>query len=188
MDSDYRSFALRRHRILAHYLSSYCWRKNVDCVWIDRAQLATFLQLERFKSERLEWIQDDVRFLFPHTYASEFEDSLSEMFFSRIPFEHLPLPVRTEDQYIRNYTSMFPGIWKNPRNSDDPKIRQEYLDGLEEFISYSDRALDEKIKISKRAVYLDRKKSECSEASLLAILSLGLAGLDDSRGYEKNGA
>lgn len=47
-------------------LTHWAWSRGADCVCVDGRKLLPFLGLERMKSERAEWLKDDVRLYFPH--------------------------------------------------------------------------------------------------------------------------
>jgi hypothetical protein len=86
----HRDFCRRQHRMLALHLSLEAWRTGVDCLLLERLHLEEFLNLQRFKSTRIQWLLEDVRPWFAHPYPIHTEgalDSLQRLYLSRIPLE-----------------------------------------------------------------------------------------------------
>jgi len=70
----YRESQARLHRILGAYLSLEAWKNGVDCVVLERKTLLSFLNLERMKNKRIDWLKSDLETLFPYarnTYYSK---------------------------------------------------------------------------------------------------------------------
>jgi hypothetical protein len=87
-DETYRQAVSRQHRIYAHYLALYAWRRKLDCLIINRQQLLKLLNLKAIKQTRMAWFEEDFRPWFPelHTmWASNNMDRLSSVFLSRLP-------------------------------------------------------------------------------------------------------
>lgn len=106
MASEYfhRDSCKRLHRIVANYLAVQAWTGQLDCLVLDRQDLEHFLQLERFKSSRVEWLQEDMRPWFPHQaafYRSGSPSSIHSLFLSRVPIEeHLSSETMTTPERI----------------------------------------------------------------------------------------
>lgn len=83
----HRAACQRQHRVLGHYLAVQAWLRGLDCIAIERADLEVYLGLERFKSERIKWLREDLKSWFPHNSAffkSNAESSLHSIFLSRV--------------------------------------------------------------------------------------------------------
>lgn len=190
MNSDYRDFALRRHRILGHFLSSYAWRKGADCVNVSRQQLQAYLDLEKFREERLQWLVADLKSYFPYSRLFYREGSFNEAFFSRRPFNELPLPQRSETSFLRERPQrailkelpVDPAVYRAMFGADASP--PTYSEELKAYLEYLDEPKAERIRKSSHTLELAKSWQTCKEAEVLAILALGFAGLDDSRGYD----
>jgi len=90
----HRKHCRREHRVLAQFLAIEAWVRGIDCIVLERAELERYLGLERFKSERVRWLQEDVKPWFPFQalhIASTSPSSLYDLFLSRVPIaQHLP--------------------------------------------------------------------------------------------------
>ena len=89
MDS-HRQACQRQHRVLGHFLAIQAWLRGLECFAIERSQLEVFLGLERFKSQRIRWLKQDLAPWFPHQVAffrSNAESSLSTLYIARVPIE-----------------------------------------------------------------------------------------------------
>ena len=177
MESDYRNFALRRHRVLGHYLVQYAWRHAADCLVLDRLLLAAYLGLEKFREERVQWLCDDLRPVFPYSQAYYFEAWLSTLVLSRVPLHTLPRPVRTEEDFLKaNPGAAY--LKSGPHAPPDV-----YASLVGDFLSFKGVSELDLIALSPRSRTVARPKAAFTEVTVLAILALGLAGLDDARGY-----
>ena len=70
------------------------WRRGLDCIVVERADLEAFLGLQKFKSARINALLEDLHPWFwiqvPY-YLTRAPSSLSSLFLSRVPIkEHLP--------------------------------------------------------------------------------------------------
>lgn len=65
-DTLHRELCRRQHRIIGLELLLQAWISQVDALILDRAELSRFLGISRFKSSRIEWIQEDLKPYFPH--------------------------------------------------------------------------------------------------------------------------
>jgi hypothetical protein len=68
MEEPHRESCRRQHRILGHYLAVQAWIKGLDCGVLLRKDLEKFLDLERFKKTRIEWLCEDLMPWFKHHY------------------------------------------------------------------------------------------------------------------------
>jgi hypothetical protein len=184
MQSDYREFAARRHRILAHYLETYCWRNHADCILITRYELEVYLNLEKFKSERLDWLKADIKDSFPFvTYFFE-EDVFSDAALSRVDLMSLPLPTRTEETFLAENPHMV-----QYQGQDIPDINfglqmkmiswDEYIAN---YISYDKVSLHQRVSLSSKTTRLN-SDHKITEVAVLAGLSLTISGLVDRTVY-----
>ncbi|WP_309889589.1 hypothetical protein [Archangium sp.] len=86
----YREYCRRQHRLLAHHLGIEAWRSGEDCLLVERDQLEDFLELERFKGTRVQWLLEDVGPWFKYTYpvySGSAPDSLQALFLSRVAID-----------------------------------------------------------------------------------------------------
>lgn len=83
----YRETHRRSHRILGMFLALRAWHMGVDCVAVNRVSLLRFLELERMRDQRVDWIRDDIKDLFPHvwTTVSSGTNIYATAYFSRFP-------------------------------------------------------------------------------------------------------
>ena len=83
----HREACQRQHRVLGHFLAIQAWLQGLDCVVLERQFLEEYLDLERFKSERVKWLIEDLGPWFPHCYQfdkSNSASSLHSLYMSRI--------------------------------------------------------------------------------------------------------
>ena len=84
----HREACRRQHRVLGHYLAIQAWLRGLDCIALQREDLEAYLGLERFKSERIKWLTEDLAPWFPYKsafYKSSAASSLHSLFISRVP-------------------------------------------------------------------------------------------------------
>src|SRR5437016_2949069 len=62
----YRDACKRSHRILSSYVALWAWRKGVDCVVVDRSELFWYLGIRAMRKQRLHWLGQDIKVLFPY--------------------------------------------------------------------------------------------------------------------------
>jgi len=87
---DLREGARRQHRTVALFAVVQCWLRNLDGVVLDRRHLERLLGLERFKGTRVDWLQEDLRELFPHQavfWQTGKNRSLHSIFASRVSLD-----------------------------------------------------------------------------------------------------
>ena len=84
----YREALRRAHRLIGVYASLWCWTHRVDAIAIPRGQLLPFLGLERMRNDHVDWIESDVKDLFPHVWTTFDSDSgnYGTLYLSRYPF------------------------------------------------------------------------------------------------------
>ena len=83
----YRDACRRSHRILGAYLAMWAWKKRVDCVALDRAQSLRHLSLEAMREVRLEWLDEDIKDLFPYQEVLVVRNNVyGSLYLSRKPF------------------------------------------------------------------------------------------------------
>jgi hypothetical protein len=87
---EHRASCQRQHRVLGHYLAVQAWLRGVDCIVVERQDLEAYLGLQRFKSERIRWLLEDLIPWFPYNsvyYMSSAESSLHSLFLARVEIE-----------------------------------------------------------------------------------------------------
>jgi hypothetical protein len=86
----HRDTCKRQHRVLGHFLAIQAWLRGLDCIVVSRLDLEVFLGLERFKKQRVEWLQEDLRPWFQSQFVVEQGGagfSLHSLYLSRVPIE-----------------------------------------------------------------------------------------------------
>jgi len=63
---DLREGARRQHRAISLFAVIQCWMGNLEGVVFRRRDLERLIGLERFKEKRMDWLQEDLRELFPY--------------------------------------------------------------------------------------------------------------------------
>ncbi len=105
MTDPHREFCRQQHRIIAHYLAVQAWMRGLDCIVLVRDDLEAFLELERFKSTRVEWLKEDLKPWFPYQtayYKTSAPSSIHSLFLARVPIEkHLSDGSMTTEERIR---------------------------------------------------------------------------------------
>jgi len=100
----HRESCRRQHRVLGHFLAIQAWLRGLDCIVLLRQDLETFLGLERFKMQRVNWLVEDLKPWFPHPVPlnlAKAPSSLWSIFLSRVPIqEWLPSGTMTIEQLI----------------------------------------------------------------------------------------
>ena len=84
----HRDSCKRLHRVIANYLAHQAWLRQLDCIVLERTDLEHFLQIERFKSVRVEWLLEDMKPWFKYQVAyhkSSSPSSIHSLFLSRVP-------------------------------------------------------------------------------------------------------
>ena len=108
----HREACRRQHRVLGHFLAIQSWLRGLDCIVLVREDLEVFLGLERFKSQRVEWLREDLAPWFPHQdayYLSKSTSSLHSLFLARVPMGlWLPQGSMTTEQRIKTLDPLAP--------------------------------------------------------------------------------
>lgn len=81
----YREAQERLHKTLGAYLIIKAWQLKVDCLVLQRETLLQFLNIERMKNARLDWLKKDLVEYFPHQWTTKFSKSgtYSTLYLSR---------------------------------------------------------------------------------------------------------
>lgn len=66
----YREMIRRQNRLLGTYLALWAWKQGVDCVVIPRTQLLPYLGLDRMRDDRIDWLKQDLKDMFRHTWST----------------------------------------------------------------------------------------------------------------------
>lgn len=91
MSDPHREYCRRQHRIIEHFLALQSWIRQLDCIVLERRHLEAFLDLKRFKSIRVKWLEDDLKpwFQFQQPYyQTGAASSIHSLFLSRIPISN----------------------------------------------------------------------------------------------------
>ena len=108
----HRAFCWKEHRIIGFYLATTAWARQLDCVVLERLDLESMLGLQRFKSARIQWLEEDLQPWFPHQvpfYHTGALSSIHSLFLSRVPIaEHLQRGEMTTEARIQCITDSGP--------------------------------------------------------------------------------
>lgn len=85
-DVVYRKAQSRLHRVLGTYLALTAWKQGCDCVIVKRESLLSFLDLEKMKNTRIDWLKEDLEYLFPYCKTTKVDGVYASIFLSRIEF------------------------------------------------------------------------------------------------------
>lgn len=97
---DLREGARRQDRTIALFACLQCWVRGLDGLFFRRNHLLRLLGLKRFKETQVDWLQEDLRELFPHqtVYISNESQSMGGLLASR---KELPPGSRTFRQPLQ---------------------------------------------------------------------------------------
>lgn len=87
-EDTYREAHRRAHKLLGVYLSLWAWKQRVDCVILQREELLPFLDLDRMQDKRIDWVKEDVKYLFRHAWntVDSKTNVYATLYLSRFPF------------------------------------------------------------------------------------------------------
>ncbi|WP_368165533.1 hypothetical protein [Aeromonas sp. R6-2] len=87
----YRETQARLHRVLGAYLSLLAWKEGVDCVVIERESLLSFLELERMRNARIDWLKEDLKYLFKYAHTTNYtkNGNYATLYLSRITIPNI---------------------------------------------------------------------------------------------------
>lgn len=141
----HREACARQHRVLGHFLAVQSWVRRLDCIVLVRKDLEVFLGLERFKTQRIRWLKQDLKpwFEFQEAYfLTRSPASLSSLFLSRVPISvHLPSGSMTTDDRIKNMpkgaprTERFTSVHKSGHRAPNEADIVKYLAVLDSGLS-----------------------------------------------------
>lgn len=101
---DIREGALRQHRALALFCVVQCWLRQLDGLVIDRPHLERILGLERFKKQRVTWLQEDFKDFFPYQETFWYQrpgKPFASLYLSKQPFgDFLPVGTMSDSERI----------------------------------------------------------------------------------------
>ncbi|CAK1745708.1 hypothetical protein [Vibrio crassostreae] len=82
----YREAQMRLHRVLGAYLAMKSWKNGLDCIILERDTLLDFLQIERMRNTRIDWLKEDLKYLFKyaHTTNSTKTRTYATLYLSRV--------------------------------------------------------------------------------------------------------
>lgn len=111
---DLREGARRQHRTVSLFAVLQCWMRDLDGLVFNRQHLERLLGLERFKSTRVEWLQEDLREFFPYQqpfWLTGKENSFASLFVSRAPLDgFLPNGSMTNEERLEGILENGPRI------------------------------------------------------------------------------
>jgi len=131
----HRDACKRQHRVIGNYLAIQAWVRGLDCIALVRTDLEAFFGLQRFKSARIEWLQEDLKPWFEYQvpyYKTNSPSSIQSLFLARLDIRpHLPRGSMTTQQRITGMGSGTPptGLYssstmKVPVPSEEEMISQ----------------------------------------------------------------
>jgi len=93
----YRDACRRSHRILANYLALVAWRDGLEGVCVERKHLLKYLSLDAMRDQRVEWLKEDIKRLFPYVESRRDwvyggTNAFIALFIARRPFPPDGLP------------------------------------------------------------------------------------------------
>lgn len=82
----YREAQVRLHRVLGAFLTMKSWKNGIDCVILERDTLLSFLDIERMRNTRIDWLKEDLKYLFKyaHTTNTSSTGTYAELYLSRL--------------------------------------------------------------------------------------------------------
>jgi len=86
---DLREGACRQHRTISLFAVIQCWTRGLDCIIFDTEQLKRLIGLNVFKKKRTDWLQEDMKELFPYVevmWMSGSPKTFHSLCASRVPF------------------------------------------------------------------------------------------------------
>lgn len=146
---DVREGARRQHRTVALFSMIQCWMRGLDGIAYYRAHLERLLGLERFKQKRIDWLQEDIKELFPHQeiYWSSNNESFSSLFVSRKKLKlYLPNGSMTTQKRIDGIPENGPTIgifqiWKRPNKKKAQESFSASIPFFSDYANYDERLL-----------------------------------------------
>lgn len=83
----YRLAEQKVHQVLGAYLVFWAWRRGVDCVSLSREVILDYLQLDRSRKVRFNWLRNDLQSFFPYSLTTQNKQKVrSGVYLSRKPF------------------------------------------------------------------------------------------------------
>lgn len=145
---DIREGALRQHRSLALFGVIQFWLKGIDGLVFGRQQLERILGLERFKSARVNWLQEDFRDFFPHQETYYYiPKSFASLWVSRVDFrEYFPKGTMSDEERIAAMEPDGPKlavfeIWTSLSEKEAENIFASILPFFSDAANYDERLL-----------------------------------------------
>ena len=146
---DVREGARRQHRTVALFSMIQCWMRGLDGIAYYRSHLERLLGLERFKQKRIDWLQEDIKELFPHQeiYWSSDNESFSSLFVSRKKLKpYLPNGSMTTKKRIDGIPKNGPTIgifqiWKRPNKKKAQESFSASIPFFSDYANYDERLL-----------------------------------------------
>ena len=134
----YRESNRRRHKLFGAYLTFWAWMHQADCVVLSRKTLLRFLELERMRNKRVDWMKEDLEELFPHASAMYTTTSkvYSNLYLSRLPYPDsfpwgsMSTKKRIEMLNAKGLTTLEAKI---PKESDMVSTLAKVMIGIEDF-------------------------------------------------------
>jgi hypothetical protein len=146
---DVREGARRQHRTMALFSMIQCWMRGLDGIAYYRSHLERLLGLERFKQTRIDWLQKDIKELFPHQelFWSSDKESFSSLFVSRKKLkQYLPKGSMTTQKRIEGIAENGPiigvfQIWKRPNKKKAQESFSASIPFFSDYANYDERLL-----------------------------------------------
>ena len=148
---DLREGARRQHRPIALFAVLQCWLDGLDGVVFQRHQLERLLGLERFRSTRVDWMQEDFKEFFPYSetyYSVKQGRPFAALFVSRISLRPLipKGPMASEQRITLLKENGGPSLdffkmWEHPKPADVQEQFEGSIPFFADFANYDERLL-----------------------------------------------
>jgi len=146
---DLREGARRQHRAVALFALIQCWIRGLDGLVFTRTDLERLLGLKRFKRTRVEWLQEDLKELFPHQevyWLWPATNSFHSLYVSRIPISNsLPSGAMSTKKRLEGMSEDGPSldffkIWSRPKTATKDAF-EGFLPFFADAANYDERFL-----------------------------------------------
>jgi hypothetical protein len=132
----YREAHRRTHKLLGVYLALTAWKQGVDCVVLEREQLLPFLDLDLMQDKRIDWVKEDVKYLFPHACTTvDSKNVYATLYLSRLPFPREMQTGMNDSKRVETFTAggLKAAIIKIPKEPEIIRILGSVTHGIADF-------------------------------------------------------
>ncbi len=140
---DIREGARRQHRTISLFAVLQCWQRGLDGLYFERHDLQRLIGLERFKSKRVAWLQEDLTEFFPHqdvTWSGPKKDSFERLTMSRLPLDVSSSKHATEGTKRKPIINFF-HMWRLQRKDQVHELFKIAIPFFADHANYDERFL-----------------------------------------------